>query len=707
MNPRSKRVRWRRLSGGLAAGLALASAVASAAETPSRPNIVLIVADDLGYGDVGVLWQNRRAAMGGSRAPAFATPHLDTLAREGLVLRHHLSAAPVCAPSRASLLSGRTQGHASVRDNQFDRELGETVTLGSVLRAGGYATAAIGKWGLQGGNGSPNPAPGRSVEAKRTEWETWTGYPTRRGFDYFYGYVRHRDGHFHYPKEDGREVWENDREVSADLDLCYTADLFTAQAKRWISTQRAQQPERPFFLYLAYDTPHAVLTNPSTPYPAGGGLHGGVQWTGRPGAMINTAHGIRDGWMHPEFANAVWDHDGDAATPAQPWPDVQRRHANAVRRLDEAVGDLMRLLDDLGIANDTLVVFTSDNGPAAESYLPADFRPDFFQGFGPFDGIKRDLLEGGVRVPALVRWPAAVPAGTISDRPSGQWDWLATLADLAGVTVPASSDGVSLRPTLTGRGAQATSTLYAEYFNSGVTPDYPAFAPAHRKQPRGQMQWLILDGYKGRRQQIASAADDFAVYDLNRDPRETENLGARPEFASLQQRMKARVLQVRRPDPAAPRPYDAAPVPPIAVAPPAVVGALSWTRHDGAWPWLPDLRLLPSAARGESAMISAAPVTPGSPGALAFSGLVRMAREDDYEFAVAGDGEAMVFVHDIRLVEAGVAREGRVRLAAGWHPVRIYYRTDGRSPSLELVVKDGQGQVVPLAAADISPFSAL
>lgn len=248
----------RRLSGGFAAGLALAVATMIGAEVPARPNIVFIVADDLGYGDVGVLWQNRRAEMGGPRSPAFATPRLDALAREGVVLRHHLSAAPVCAPSRASLLSGRTQGHASVRDNQFDRGLGETVTLGSVLRAGGYATAAIGKWGLQGGNGLPNPARDRSVEAKRAEWETWTGYPTRRGFDYFYGYVRHRDGHFHYPKEDGREVWENDREVSVGLDLCYTADLFTAQAKRWISAQRAQQPERPFFLYLAYDTPHAV-----------------------------------------------------------------------------------------------------------------------------------------------------------------------------------------------------------------------------------------------------------------------------------------------------------------------------------------------------------------------------------------------------------------------------------------------------------------
>lgn len=435
-------------------------------------------------------------------------------------------------------------------------------------------------------------------------------------------------------------------------------------------------------------------------------MHGGLQWIGQPGAMINTARGIRDGWMHPEFANAVWDHDGDAATPAQPWPDVQRRHANAVRRLDDAVGDLMRLLDDLGIANDTLVVFTSDNGPAAESYLPADFRPDFFQGFGPFDGIKRDLLEGGVRVPALVRWPAAVPAGTISDRPSGQWDWLATLADLAGVAVPASSDGVSLRPTLTGRGTQAPSTLYAEYFNSGVTPNYPAFAPAHRKQPRDQMQWLVLDGYKGRRQQIASAADDFAIYDLNRDPREMENLGARPEFASLQQRMKARVLQVRRPDPAAPRPYDQTPVPSV-VPVPEVTGSLAWARYDGEWPWSPELRSLTPVAKGTGTGFDPSALPVGTPGAVSFSGFVRIPADGRYTFSFAGRGEMMLFLHDIRAFDSAEEKDGSVHLAAGWHPLRLYFRTDGRDPALGLQVHNAEGKTISFAPTDFAPPASL
>ncbi len=247
-----------------------------------RPNIIFILCDDLGYGDVGVFVQNQRAARQDRSLPFFATPHLDTLAREGVKIPQHYAAASVCAPSRASLLTGLTQGHASVRDNQFDKALADTHTLATVLRQAGYATAALGKWGLQGGDDEKNAA---GTPA------TWPAYPTRRGFDFFFGYVRHKDGHFHYPKEDRREVWENDREISAGLDLCYTTDLFTARTKKWIVEHNAAQPAQPFFLYLAYDTPHAVLQNPPTAYPSGGGLGGGVQWTDRPHAMINTATG--------------------------------------------------------------------------------------------------------------------------------------------------------------------------------------------------------------------------------------------------------------------------------------------------------------------------------------------------------------------------------------------------------------------------------
>jgi arylsulfatase A-like enzyme len=195
--------------------------VLSAVAAP-QPNIIYILCDDLGYGDVGVFAQNQRAARKDRNRPSFATPHIDTLARDGVKLTQHYAGSAVCAPSRASLLTGLTQGHANVRDNQFDKALADTHTISTVLRQAGYATAAFGKWGLQGGD-EKDPAGTPAA---------WPAYPTRRGFDFFFGYVRHKDGHFHYPKEDGREVWENDREISKQLDLCYTTDLFTASTKK-------------------------------------------------------------------------------------------------------------------------------------------------------------------------------------------------------------------------------------------------------------------------------------------------------------------------------------------------------------------------------------------------------------------------------------------------------------------------------------------
>ncbi len=377
------------------AGL-VSAAQAGAATKPSQPNIIFILCDDLGFGDIGVFWQNQRAAAGDRTQPHFATPQIDTLARDGVMLTQHYCAAPVCAPSRASLLTGLTQGHANIRDNQFDQLLADTHTLGTVLKTAGYATAAFGKWGLQGGGeGNKNPDPDRPMSERLADYQGWDSYPTKRGFDYFLGYVRHRDGHFHYPKEEGREVWENEHEISASLDGCYTTDLFTARAKKWIIDQRKVNPTQPFFTYLSFDTPHAVLQNPATPYPAGGGLKGGLKWTGKPGAMINTSNGVMDGWMHPDLANQTWDHDANPQTPEIAWPDVQKRYANGVRRIDDAVGDVLQLLEDLGIAENTLVVFTSDNGPSKESYLKEDYDPIFFDGFGPFDGIKRDTWQGG------------------------------------------------------------------------------------------------------------------------------------------------------------------------------------------------------------------------------------------------------------------------------------------------------------------------
>jgi arylsulfatase A-like enzyme len=666
------------------------------AHAAPRPNIIFILCDDLGYGDVGVFYQNQRAALKDPSVPFFSTPHLDSMAHEGAMLMQHYSGAPVCASSRASLLAGLTQGHASVRDNQFDKAIADSHTLGSVMRQAGYATAAFGKWGLQGkskADKSIEESPDKSADGVMPE--SWTAYPTKRGFDDFFGYVRHLDGHFHYPKEDKIELWENDREVSNDLDKCYTTDLFTARAKRWITDQKSSSPEKPFFIYLAYDTPHAKLQNPPSPYPPGGGLKGGVQWTGKPHAMINTATGEYDSYMFPDYAAATWDHDKNAATPAVPWPDVQKRFANSVRRIDFAVGDIIHLLKDLKIDDDTLIVFSSDNGPAAESKLPERYEPNFFRGFGPFEGIKRDTWEGGSREPTLARWPGGIPAGRSITEASGQWDWLATFTTLAGAPAPAASDGVSLVPSLTGKGKQSPSTLYIEYLMNGRTPDYPEFDSSHQKRQRGQMQVIHLNGHKGIRYDLKSADDDFEIYNLTKDPRELDNLAKNPEFTELQTMMKQRVLQVRKPAGDIKRPYDDALVPALAKTPEGRHG-LSWSLFHGEWPWLPDFRTLTAVSKGTAEKIDLSMLPEDRPSGVAFTGYFHAKEEGDYQFTLASDTAAMLFLHDIRVIDEPMKNPagtytGSVRLMVGWHPVRLYYRHAGTgTPELKLSCRKGK-----------------
>lgn len=666
------------------AALALAGVLPAAA---SKPNIIFILCDDLGFGATGPTFQNERAARGDRSLPAFSTPALDRFAAEGMLLRNHYSGAPICVASRASLLLGVTQGHAGIRDNQFDQALPANHTLATVLRHAGYATAAIGKWGLQGGGEDSSEEKEDGAKAVHGSPAEWPGYPTKRGFDYYYGYVRHVDGHFHYPKENRREVWENEREVSAGLDGCYTTDLFTARAKQWIIEHRAAQAARPFFIYLALDTPHAVLAYPPGGYPAGGGLRGGIQWTGKPGAMLNLSAGRMDSWCDPAVAAATWDHDRDAATPEVPWPDVQKRSATVIRRIDAAVGDLLQLLKDLGIDDDTLVVFTSDNGPTPESYLKGNPNdPGFFGTMGPFSGIKRDTLEGGIREPTFVRWPGHIPAGRVDHTVSGQWDWLATFAEIAGVPAPAASDGISLLPTLTGRGEQRPSAAYFEYFHPRKVPAYAQFAPLHRGRQRQQMQTVHLGRYVGVRYDIRSANDDFEIYDLGSDPGQAINLAPQPGFTSVQSRMKARVLQMRRPDPAVPRPYDEAFIPAV-TAEGRVEGRITRQTYRGNFPWVPEYRTLPADATDQPDVLGVTAL-PAGIGGLAFVGYFHAASEGEYDFHVVSDGGVELFLHDARVIDddfarTGVEASGKVRLAAGWHPLRLYYRKAAESPRLE------------------------
>jgi hypothetical protein len=393
-----------------------------------------------------------------------------------------------------------------------------------------------------------------------------------------------------------------------------------------------------------------------------------------------------------------------------PWPDVQKRYATDVRRVDAAVGDLMQLLKDLKIDNNTLVVFTSDNGPSRESYLKDEpYEPDFFHGFGPFDGIKRDTLQGGVREPTFVRWPGHVRSGAVDRTPTGQWDWLATFAEAAGQAVPAASDGVSLLPLLTGRGQlQRPSALYIEYFNGQRTPTYDTFVAAHRDRVRQQMQTLIVDGYIGLRTNIKSADDDFEIYDIEKDPQQAHNLARDPGMTEVQQRMKARALQARRPDAGAPRPYDNAAVP--AVTPGKLEqGKIHYQTYAGQWPWVPDHRNLKAATQGVTEKISATVCPETAGGGALFEGYFNAPTEGEYTFVASSDGGTEVFLHDCRVVDddfgrSGAPVSGKIRLAAGWHPLRVHYRhaQSTRQLSLEYSGPGISQQVVPPDALGIS-----
>jgi len=506
------------------------------ASAQDQPNIIFILADDLGWGDLGILHQNSS-----THPRRHKTPYLDQMASDGVLMPEHYCPAPVCAPSRASFLMGVHQGHATVRNNQFDKALNDNHTVATVLKDAGYKTALIGKYGLQG-------------EGKDSK--TWEAYPTKRGFDEFFGYVAHSDGHVHYPSHPwpignseshrvGKQVWWNNREVSGELTRCYTTDLFTARSKHWIIEHRKTSPEQPFFLYLAFDTPHAALQVPTGPYPSGLGVDGGVRWLGQAGEMINTASGTIDSYRHPDYVDKGWS-------------DVQERFATMVRRIDVCVGDLLVTLKDLGISENTMVVFTSDNGPHDKTYIAGKrYEASDFQSYGPFDGTKRDTWEGGIRMPTIAWWPTKIPNNSIHQKPTQFHDWMATFAELAGVLPPARTDGVSMMRSLQGGQDQKPSRIYVEYENNGKTKSYPDFLKSRGGKKRGEMQVIHLDGFKGIRTNIKSHTDPFEIYDLKTDVGERKNLAKLGgKFKELEQRMRDQVLRLRIPNATARRPYD-------------------------------------------------------------------------------------------------------------------------------------------------------
>jgi arylsulfatase A len=356
-----------------------------------RPNIIYILADDLGYGDLGCYGQKR-----------IQTPRLDRMATEGLRLTQHYAGAPSCAPSRCALMTGLHTGHARIRANSKIPLREEDTTIAQVLKEAGYTTGAFGKWGLGD--------------------QDTTGAPWKKGFDQFLGYLDQTHAHTYYPDY----LWRNDKrlEISENKDgkrAVYSHDLIANAAFDFIR----QNKDRQFFLYVPFTIPHAEVAVPEdslAPY--------------------------RGKWPEPKrFAGSK---------TYQPQDQPRAVRAAMISRLDRDVGRLLDLVDELGLAEETLIIFTSDNGPITAGGQD----PEFFDSNGPLRDLKFTLYEGGIRVPFLARWPRRIAPGGTSDLPSAFWDMFPTFTELAGAN-PRPGDGVSIAPTLLGESAkQAKRDLF-------------------------------------------------------------------------------------------------------------------------------------------------------------------------------------------------------------------------------------------------------
>jgi arylsulfatase A-like enzyme len=432
-------------------------AASAAAGLPARampaarlPNIVLIVGDDLGYGDLGVYGQAK-----------IATPCIDRLASEGMCFTDFYAGCTVCAPSRASLMTGLHTGHVSVRGNAAGADLAiqtlraEDRTIAQMLRDAGYATGLFGKWGL-GEAGS-------------------TGHPNRKGFDEVFGYLNQTHAHNYYPTflvhNSDRVPLRNVAEVEnaargdgyARERIDYAPDVIRDRAERWVQDNRAN----PFFLFFATTLPHA--NNERT-------------------------RATKNGCEIPDHG----------AYADRPWTDADKGLAAMISRLDTDVGRLVALVERLGLTRDTVFIFTSDNGPHQEG----GNTPGFFGSSGPFRGIKRDLYEGGIRVPLIVRWPGRVAANRTSGQVGYFGDLFATCAELARRPAPAGLDSISLAPTLLGSGRQRSHDyLYWEFYENGGAQAvrFGAWKAVRKPMLTGSIELYDLAADPGERRDVAPA----------------------------------------------------------------------------------------------------------------------------------------------------------------------------------------------------------
>jgi arylsulfatase A-like enzyme len=372
----------------------LAAAGLSAQTRAKKPNIVFILADDLGYGDIGSYGQKQ-----------IATPNLDRIAAEGMRFTQAYAGSTVCAPSRCCLMTGKHTGHAWVRGNKGP-ELAlrpRDLTVAEVLKRSGYRMGLFGKWSL-GGIGT-------------------TGYPTKKGFDEWFGFFSQTQAHNYYPELllDGSTEHLLRGNMACQKGE-YTHDLFTEHALKFLDKGKSE----PFFLYLPYTIPHA---NNEMGRATGNGME------------VPT----------------------DAPYSNKSWPQQEKDFAAMITRMDNDIGKIMVQLKASGVDENTIVIFSSDNGPHEEG----GHKSDFFDSNGPLRGIKRDLYEGGIRVPALARWPGKIQAGQVSDQIWAFWDFLPTAAELAGLPPPTGIDGISMAPALLGKPQKSHEYLYWEFHERG------------------------------------------------------------------------------------------------------------------------------------------------------------------------------------------------------------------------------------------------
>jgi arylsulfatase A-like enzyme len=379
--------------------LLAASTLLPAAELPEKPNIIYVMVDDLGYGELGCFGQQK-----------IKTPNIDRLASQGTRFTSYYAGCTVCRPSRLALWTGMHTGHTAINSNASYIFQPEDVTISELLQQAGYVTGGVGKWAM-GGVGT-------------------SGHPNKNGFDFWMGYLDQGEAHNYYPTH----LWRNDQKVPlagnvlsddpkargrvASKRTTYSHDLMTEAALDFVR----QNHEQPFLLHVHWTIPHAN--------------NEGGRVTG-------------DGMEVPDHGIYA-DRD---------WPSTAKGQAAMIARMDGDVGRLVTLLRDLKIDHKTLLIFTSDNGPHSEG----GHNHEFFDANGPLRGYKRDLYEGGIREPMIAWWPGVVEAGGTCDEPLAFWDFMPTACELAGIDSSKASDGISFVPSLVGRGQRSHEFLFWKY----------------------------------------------------------------------------------------------------------------------------------------------------------------------------------------------------------------------------------------------------